>query len=316
MGGGEGPATSRVRGDEMAQRTRADQILVTYRYLRIGMALLVVVLAAGVIEQVFATSPNCWLGSISAYYYTSARAVFVACLCAIGACMIIYRGNTDREDRVLNLAGALAFVVAFVPTPLAELVVQPAPATGSGQGAVDCGRSNVPTSSQLMDAIDNNLAALLVGATVTVGVIWWFHQRETGSPTGPPASAFLLGLLLIAAWAAFVAAPDSIRDNGHLVAAVGLFAGIVLVVAMNACTAHWLDPEGRPAPARYRRIYRLILSAMVATLVILGPLALAGTFEHSLFWLESGVIVLFAAFWAVQTSELWGHTDRAEALDG
>ena len=295
----------------MEHHTRTDHVLITYRYLRMGMALLVVLLSAGIIQQVLAPTPNCWLGSISAYYYTSARAVFVACLCAIGACMIIYRGNTDREDLVLNVSGALAFVVAFVPTPLAELVLQPGPGANSDAATRDCGTSNVPTSSQLRDAIDNSVTALLIAATVTVAVVWWFHRRSSSTPAGPPASAFLLTLVVIAAWALFIDAPQHIRSYGHLVAGIGLFAGIILVVAMSSYSMRWLDPRGRAAPPRHRRIYRLIFTAMVAAVVILGPLALAGTFDHSLFWLESAVIVLFAAFWVVQTSELWEQTSRS-----
>ncbi len=295
----------------MDDGTRADHVLVTYRYLRTGMALLVVILAAGIIQQVLSPAPNCWLGSISAYYYTSARAVFVACLCAIGACMIIYRGNTDREDLVLNASGALAFVVAFVPTPLTDLVVAPGPGSGSGTTTGDCGHSFVPSRSQLSDSIDNNVGSLLVGATVTVAVVWWFHHRSTAKRNGPPAGAFVLTLVVIAAWAMFEAAPDQIRDYGHLVAAVGLFAGIILVVAMSSYSVRWLDPQGCAAPPRHRRIYRLIFTGMVLALVVLGPLALAGTFDHTLFWLESAVVVLFAAFWVVQTSELWEQTARS-----
>ena len=143
-----------------------------------------------------------------------------------------------------------------------------------------------------------------------MAVVWWFHHRSTTKRTGPPAAAFLLTLAVIAAWGMFEVAGDDLRDYGHLVAAVGLFAGIVLVVAMSSYTAHWLDPDGCASPPRYRRIYRLIFTGMVLALVILGPLALAGTFDHTLFWLESVVIVLFAAFWVVQTSELWEETAR------
>ena len=89
----------------------------TYRLLRIAMLVLVIMLATAVIYQIFRPEPDCWLGSISAYYYTSARAVFVVALCAIGACLVAYRGNTPSEDLALNVSGFLAFVVAFIPTP-------------------------------------------------------------------------------------------------------------------------------------------------------------------------------------------------------
>ena len=59
---------------------------------------------------------DCWQASISAYYYTAARNVFVAALCCLGIMMIVYKGSNDSEDVLLNLAGTLAFFVAFVPS--------------------------------------------------------------------------------------------------------------------------------------------------------------------------------------------------------
>ena len=53
--------------------------------------------------------------SISAYYYTSMRNVFVGSLCAIAVFLICYR--YDRVDDIVgNLAGAFAIGVALFPT--------------------------------------------------------------------------------------------------------------------------------------------------------------------------------------------------------
>ena len=66
--------------------------------------------------QIFGQHPPCQQTSISAYFYTPVRAVFITALGALGACLIIYRGNSITENIVLNLAGLAAIVVAFVPT--------------------------------------------------------------------------------------------------------------------------------------------------------------------------------------------------------
>ena len=58
--------------------------------------------------------------------------MFIGALCAIGALLIVYKGSKDTEDVLLNLAGILAFVVAFVPTSRPVLL---------------CGESALPTSA-------------------------------------------------------------------------------------------------------------------------------------------------------------------------
>lgn len=54
--------------------------------------------------------------SLSAFYYTPARGLFVGTLVAIGVALVAYRGYTRGENRLLNAAGVLAVVVALAPT--------------------------------------------------------------------------------------------------------------------------------------------------------------------------------------------------------
>src|SRR4051812_2607021 len=87
----------------------------TYRYLRLGLVALVIFLAASILT----TARNAhwgWQTSISAYFYTSSHTVFVASLCAVGICLLIYQGSTITEDSLLNFSGFLAIVVGLVPT--------------------------------------------------------------------------------------------------------------------------------------------------------------------------------------------------------
>lgn len=278
----------------------------TYRYLRLGIPLLVLLLGASLVHRIFLAEPDCWLGSISAYYYTAVRAVFVAALCAIGACLIINRGNTDREDIALNLAGFLAFFVAFIPTPLSG----PDPvATETDPG---CGRSNVPTDAQLAAGIDNNIAALLVAAVACLAVAWWFWIRSDRGDAVFTRALLAASLLVAALIVLFNVDPDLLRKYGHVVAAIGLFVGIGVVVAMNAFTLARLNPEGVAPPLRYRNAYRLILAAMLVLLVVLGVPALLDKLDHVVFWLEAGEIALFAVFWLLQTLELPHVVRRGE----
>jgi hypothetical protein len=59
-----------------------------------------------------------WIeSSISAYFHTGVREIFVGALGAIGVFLLAYRGVQRIDNLASNLAGFLALVVAAVPTP-------------------------------------------------------------------------------------------------------------------------------------------------------------------------------------------------------
>jgi len=81
--------------------------------------------AVGVIGTAlpFVLVPGKWLlqgggiqPSISAYYYTSMRDVFVGSLCAIGVFLLSYRGYDRVDDLTGNLACVFAVGLALFPT--------------------------------------------------------------------------------------------------------------------------------------------------------------------------------------------------------
>jgi hypothetical protein len=55
-------------------------------------------------------------GSISAYYHTPMRNVFVGILFAVGASLYFYRGYNMLENILLNIAGIFALCIALLPT--------------------------------------------------------------------------------------------------------------------------------------------------------------------------------------------------------
>jgi ABC-type branched-subunit amino acid transport system permease subunit len=279
--------------------THNDDVLNTYRYLRLAMALLVGLLGVAVLWQVFSSSPHCLQRSISAYYYTPARAVFVAALCAIGTCLIVYKGNSNIEDVLLNFCGVTAFVVAFVPTRIDDT----------------CKAVNVPTPDELSAAVTNNVWALVV-----IGVASVILSRII-NPTGfhfgswSKAALFWLALttgVLAAGSVFFLAARTTFRDNGHYAAAISLFAGIVIVVLTNAYSYGRHNAPGNGA-RKYVNRYAYIAIAMVLTLVVIvSAHFIDESFTHWLFWLEAAIIVEFAIYWVIQTEELWNVVNRAQ----
>lgn len=277
----------------------------TYLALRLGMVLLVALLFLSVAFQFI--SAECLQRSISAYYYTSTRPVFVAALCAIGACLIVYRGNTDTENVLLDFSGFLAFVVAFVPTQI----------------DTTCEPSNVPSVEEVTSAVRNNVwVLLLIGAGAT-GVGWWLLKRQTAErkAAGDPdvglskyakvslaisVIALMAGVVFFAFW------PQAFQRNGHHVAAIALFAGFVAVVIRNAWGFARKQGGGEPTVAKAAtNRYAIVAIAMVISAVGLGAAGqLVDNFNHWLFFLEAALIFEFAVFWGIQTAELRGKVTR------
>lgn len=256
----------------------------TYRYLRLSIVVVVLSLLASVlIERVRA---GCWQGSISAYYYTPAHAIFVGTLVALGVSLVAIKGSTDVEDVLLNVAGVLAPIVAFVPT---------APPSDR------CAITPFGTPETAETFIDNNVTALAVGGAVAI-VAAFVAARIQGKATlrrvdrpamiGLAVAAVLLvgGLIW---WSSFRA---SFLQHAHGSAAVAMFTLVGAVMVLNA----------RSAAQGYRQCYAVTAGLMVlgVAFALLGKVV-DGDWRHQILWLELLEIVPFGIYWAAQTLEHW-----------
>jgi len=222
--------------------------------------------------------------------------VFVGCLCALGACLIVYRGSDDTEDIAMNAAGALAFVVAFVPTTVDD----------------SCEAANVPTRRELEAAIDNNVAALLIVGVIGLAVAFLLTRaiRDATARGRARVSLASIAVVPVVTAIAFVAARETFRTAAHSVAAGVMFAAIVATVMTNgvglarrSTTGRGRGP-GRPDAAALRNRYAAVAGAMVGTLLVCVAV-LRVVVDQWIFWLELFVLIEFAAFWVIQTHELW-----------
>lgn len=98
----------------------SEHILNTYTYLRLGMAGISIIFPlvlwwSGLIFDVK------FQASISSYYHTPMRDIFVGSLIAIGAFLWFYQGVKKDENFALNCAGILAIVVALTPTAFLDI---------------------------------------------------------------------------------------------------------------------------------------------------------------------------------------------------
>ena len=101
----------------MLQRrtTQTNELVISYLLLRktvgwIGMLLPFVLIVGNVVMS--ASRPD----SMSGYYYTPMRNVFVGALCALGVFLIAYDGYDNVDRWITNIAGLGAIGVAFCPT--------------------------------------------------------------------------------------------------------------------------------------------------------------------------------------------------------
>jgi hypothetical protein len=250
------------------------------------MIALVIGLATAVVYEIARRGGDCVQTSISAYYYTHAQAVFVGSLVAIGACLIALRGSTDHEDVLLNVAGMLAPVVAFVPTPHA------------GDCASLEGVPQDPTPN-----IENNVTALLVvGLAAFVflaGLTLWDRAHDT-TPRRPGTVALIGYGVALALWAGgglvFLVARGWFVGHAHIWSAVAMFTCIIVVGVVNAFS--FKRKQGDPNVwNRYSAIGALM------PVSVLGLLWFGG--KYNVLEAEAAAILLFAVFWAIQTQELW-----------
>ena len=271
----------------------------TYRYLRIAMVGIVVLLGISIgLEK---SKVDCFQTSISAYYYTPVRALFVGGLLAIGVSLIVIKGSTAWEDVFLNIAGMLAPLVAVVPTSGTGNCwsIPPSPLPRNEDGTM---------ADWVLANIENNVRALiyagfagLVAAAIIAAVV----KRDAFAPFKIEGLAIRVGWL--AAFAILLVGLglhlwwDPFPTRSHGFAAVLMFVFLALAIGTNA----W-ERRRRTDKRIYFRIYAAIAGLMVLVGVVMLPIQ--GQWRHTVLVLEAIEILLFAAFWSVQTREHWYET--------
>ena len=107
--------------------TSSDQSLViSYRTLRKIVGILGISLPIVLFVGAFLIFGLGIQSSISSYYHTGMRDVFVGTLCVIGFFLLSYRGHEPRDDYAGDVACVAALLVAFVPTAPDGVVSQEA----------------------------------------------------------------------------------------------------------------------------------------------------------------------------------------------
>ena len=194
-----------VRSAESAEPTDEACLLISYLELRrhvgyLGFALpFVLALGAALVDRSGIHT------SISAYYYSGMRNVFVGILCAIGVFLISYKGYTKAHDRWSTAAGVGSIGVALFPTT---------PAFGA-------------TTAQSIVGIVHLCFATMFFVSVAYISIKFFTQDSAGKPM-TPSKARNNRVYIACGWT--------------IAGAIALIALLNVVPKPMTAWSGWLDP--------------------------------------------------------------------------
>lgn len=284
------------------------QLLITYRYLRMSLVAVLAMLACAVLIE-WHGSGDPLLTSISDYYWTPVRSVFVGALVALGIGMVVLKPDNELEDIFLNIAGVLAPVVAFVPTP----------DVGTCQDNAD--GDFVDAAQVTIDGIKNNVPALLIAGAIAIGILLLFTKVIPEQTKFPPVSngarlARKLGfaavvVLLVGAILWFRSGGTSFECNAHYAAAFILFGCIIGVAILNAI-GKYRDSRKKKPTDRVSAVNRYSVIAFLMLVVLgIGLAAMGAGWDYWVMFVEAGVLTLFISFWFLQSLDLWNRVPRS-----
>ena len=291
-------------------RSRGQSTIITYRALRMGVVAAALLLMVSLVGEVIRTH-GLLLTSISASFYSPVRNVLVGVLMATGMALIAIMGREKGEDEALNLAGMLAPTIGLLPT-----TVGPSAPGACREGVAKC----IPAAT-LVDVENNVSSLLMLGLLVLAGaLVYVLRTYGAGSVQlrrmALPAAVWLVSALL------WLFAHELVLVHGHNVAAFFFFLALAYVARINAED----PPEGRTVmrltPRGYQRWYHVISAAMTVSIVVTAVYDIAillrwlpDAYPQWFFVAESLLLVLFVAFWILQTMHFW-RDGVPDGLDG
>ncbi|MCI1019140.1 hypothetical protein HWD99_10920 [Microbacterium sp. C5A9] len=286
----------------------------THRYLRLSLVLIVFTLLVSVALQsiVVTWEPLIvgWhpLSSISHAFYTPARDIFVGALIAASVVLLALSGRS-RATTLLDVCAVFAPLIAIVPTGLAD-----SRAVGHLTCPVltDCLPSESIGTAKAGIAV---YAIAVVAVTVTMAMI----RRRTRTPNRSARLVSIIAIVttvIVVALAFWPALNENFPFNFWPVHSIhfavtlvffGVFAAVPILYAGGP-----LEPGETPPTPRQRSIYRWIAGLLIADLLLLvAALLFRQAFGETPVVLvgEAVALILFAAFWWVQTFQRWDDAD-------
>jgi hypothetical protein len=299
----------------------------TYTAIRVGVVAVIAGLGFAVWREIANSPGHCVQRSLSAYYYTPVRPVFVGALLIIGFAMIVMWGMTWLEDAALNLAGLLLMVVALVPTLDANYcsidIKAKVPNAETKQIADNALiKANADTVSRSFTSLLFVLALVLV-IVAAFGVkeyrrvlqVRRLSRTEIGYAVAWVTVA-LVGFIYYLLYRDHDN-PDSAFNHEVHSKSANIAVGLIILAAVLAAVQKARSTDA--AKTRWTRIYGLVALAM---LLAAGVIRVGDHFDlfsgwvddHATFLLEAILIALIGVFWTLQTIDRRG--EGAPRYDG
>ena len=274
-----------------------DHAIATYRYLRLSIVIVILTLLVSLLIE--RANASCWQGSVSSYYYTPVHSIFVAALAVIGIALIAIRGATVHEEVLLNMAGFLAPIVAFVPT---------------GWSSTDCPSNLNTASKQAVDGLlsgnqffarfsSNNLLAFIIGLLAAVLITSFVAKRARKrdplvTATEVVVPAIGIGSVILGGILWRVSSPATFDTHAHSYSAIIMFLLVGIVMFSTA---------RRNESKFYRVVYYACPGTMLVGGVVVFIVGRIVAWRQQILVLEGIEAAAFVVFWFSQTIELWDY---------
>lgn len=264
----------------------------TYRYLRIGIAGTVVAIFVAIAQ---AATTYGWLTSVSDYFYTPARDVFVGSLIAVSLALFALSGR-GAERALLDAAALFAPLIALVPTTVAA---------GAVPGiTVTCTDRCFPPAYEA-DVANGVIVYLVLGILMLLVALVLAGLRQVSLAAVWP-SLLITAVVLATTGLTWAFAREAFLNQAHFVATTAFFALFAAVALRNA-----FPRRGPQPPPVFRILYTAIAVGLIVLLVayvVLLPQA-DGSGIPIVLLIEAAALALFFAFWVVQGIEKWPDPD-------
>lgn len=302
----------------------------THRYLRLSFIFAVAALLIGVIFASFEGGEIAVRSSISSYYWSPARNVFVGVLVAASLAMIALNGRggavtlpfgKTRHIRLPSPSTLLDFAAVF--GPLIALVPTDLKASEQGLTTFTCEaeeRQCLPSAA--IPDVQNGVLTYVVVVVLVLGFMLIVRGRkENRKPFAlfvPVTGIITAALLLVAMYALDDTFPyiriGSASVSIHYIVTFLFFAAFATVVWIRGARAE--DPEDQTkATERQKRWYKRIAVAMALVIGFLVALSVVAAFGvddlapglPEVLIAEFAGLFLFAWFWGIQTKQRWNE---------
>lgn len=293
----------------------------TYFAIRMGVVAVIGALGYAVWRDVAGSTDDCVQRSLSAYYYTPVRPVFVGTLLIVGFALIVMWGKTWAEDASLNLAGLLLTVVALVPTLDANYCSLPKEVRGQVPDSETKKIADDALITANAEAVLISFStllfvlALILCFVAIAGVIAYRRMQRDRRPSTEARVAYAAtwGVAVLTWGVYFVLFQDAEHTDSAFNHQVhGWSANIAVGLIMLAAFLAAVDKARSTAATRTRWVwaYGLVAGAMVVTAIVIKGGDRVGLFsgwkwldDHATFVVEAILIALIGVFWILQTIE-------------